>query len=191
MKQVVGIVLLAAVAGCSSSGSAGGGSGGAGGTSATSSGSCTSAAASKGCFGSCDACTVLTQAQVTAAVGVSVDAGDNAGDDHSCDWAHNDSSGIPDTQVSVDVNINTETFEKICHPTGALADAGISVTAAPGVGDDACFVQIQGLGSPDLTFLEGCWAYTISILATTSPPPADATIEADEKTLALDALPNL
>jgi hypothetical protein len=83
MKQLVGIVLLAAVVGCSSSGSAGGGSGGAGGASATSSGSCTSAAASKGCFGSCDACTVLTQAQVTAAAGVAIDAGSNSGDPHS------------------------------------------------------------------------------------------------------------
>jgi hypothetical protein len=92
--------------------------------------------------------------------------------------------------VSVDVNINVETFEGICHPKGTVPDGGISVTAAPGVGDDACFVQIEGLGSPDLTFLKGCWAYTISIFSTTNPPP-DATVEAAEKTLALDALPNL
>jgi hypothetical protein len=184
MHRRVIVLALAALAACSSSGGAGTADGGA------SASACTTAVANKGCFGTCDSCTLLTQAQASAGVDVALNAGDNGGDPHSCDWEHLDTSGIPDVQVIVQSNINARTFEDICHPRGVVVDAGITVTAVSGVGDDACYVQLQGLGGPDLNFLKGCWAYTISIAG-----PAgqfdDATIEADEKRLATIMLPAL
>ncbi len=146
--------------------------------------SCTTAVANKGCFGTCDSCTLLTQDQASAGVDVALNAGDNGGDPHSCDWEHLDTSGIPDVQVIVESNINAQTFERICHPANhGSNDAGITVTPLGGVGDDACYVQTQGLGGPDLTVLKGCWAYTISIGGPTAQFP-DTTIEMDEARLA-------
>jgi hypothetical protein len=171
-------VALAALAACSSGGGAGTADGGA------SASSCTTAVANKGCFGSCDSCTLLTQDQASAGVEVALNAGDNGGDPHSCDWEHLDASGVPDVQVIVQSNINATTFEDICHPRAhGSNDAGVTVTALPGVGDDACYVQLQGLGGPNLTFLKGCWAYTISIAGPTAQF-SDGTIELEEKRLA-------
>jgi len=129
---------------------------------------------------------------VSTAVGVTVGAPDGS-DPHNCDWSHDDTSGIPDLQVIVGANVNAMGFHDICHPK-ALPDAGLTVTAVSGVGDEACLVQLQGLGGPVLNFIEGCWAYSIAIegLATTGTTGlSDTTIEADEKALALAALPNL
>jgi hypothetical protein len=184
MRRRVIFVALTALAACSSGGGAGTADGGA------SASSCTSAVAHKGCFGTCDSCTLVTEDQASADVDVELNAGDNGGDPHSCDWAHLDTSGVPDVQVIVQSNINATTFEDICHPRAhGSNDAGITVTALTGVGDDACYLQIQGLG-PDLTFLKGCWAYTISIAGPTAQFD-DATIEADEKRLATIMLPAL
>jgi hypothetical protein len=178
-------VALAALAACS-----GGGGAGATADGGASAGSCTTALADKGCFGTCDSCTLLTQAQASGGVDVALNAGDNAGDPHSCDWEHLDTLGVPDVQVIVESNIDAKTFEDICHPRAVVADAGITVTAVSGVGDDACYVEGQGLGGPDLNVLEGCWAYTISIAGPTAQF-SDATMEADEKRLASLLLPAL
>jgi hypothetical protein len=150
----------------------------------TTAASCTAAVANKGCFGACDSCTLLTQDQASAGVDTALNAGDNAGDPHSCDWEHLDTSGVPDVQVIVESNINAQTFESICHPANhGPNDAGITVTPLGGVGDDACYVRLQGLGGPALTFLKGCWAYTISIAGSSSQFP-DAMVEMDEARLA-------
>ena len=179
------VVLLAACSG----GGAGSGDGGA----PTGGGTCTSANTNTGCFGSCNACTILTPAQVTAVVGAQiVDPGSGDGDPHTCDWLHNDATGIPDLQVIAYVNITAKGFEDSCHPRTIVADSGISVTPVSGVGDDACYIQLQGLGGPVLNFLKGCWSYSISVLGGAGGSPfSDAMIEADEKMLALDALPKL
>jgi hypothetical protein len=185
MHRPLIFVALAALTACSSGGGAGTPDGGA------STSACTTAVASKGCFGTCDSCTLLTQDQAGAGVDVTLNAGDNGGDPHSCDWEHLDTSGIPDVQVIVESNINAKTFDDICHPSNhGSNDAGITVTALSGVGDDACYVQLQGLGGPDLTVLKGCWAYTISIAGPTGQF-SDTTIEADEKRLASIMLPAL
>jgi hypothetical protein len=170
------MIVLAAVAlaACSSSGGSGAADGGAG--------FCTTANANKGCFGACDACTLLTQDQASAGLDVALNGGDNGGDPHSCDWEHLDATGVPDVQLIVESNVNATTFEGICHPAGS-ADAGITVTPVGGVGDDACYVQSQGLGGPDLTFRKGCWAYTLSIGGSSSQFP-DATMEMEEARLA-------
>jgi hypothetical protein len=180
-RRVIFLALVALAACSSGAGTADGGA---------SPSACTTAVASKGCFGTCDACTLLTQAQASAGVDVALNAGDNGGDPHSCDWEHLEASGVPDVQVIVQSNIDAKTFEGICHPRGVVVDAGITVTAVSGVGDDACYVQLQGLGGPDLTFLKGCWAYTISIAGPTGQF-SDATTEADEKRLASLMLPAL
>jgi hypothetical protein len=94
-------------------------------------------------------------------------------------------------QVLVYTNINDVGFQGTCHPSGMTA--GITVTPESGVGDAACSVQAQGV-APDLTFEKGCWAYEISIQGLAGQAPAGqsaATVLAQEKALALDALPNL
>lgn len=162
-------------------------SGGGAGTADGGAGSCTAAIANKGCFGTCDSCTLLTNDQANAGVDVALNAGDNGGDPHSCDWEHLDATGVPDVQLIVETNINATTFQGICHPAGAPDAEGLTITPVSDVGDDACFVQGQGLGGPDLTFRKGCWAYSLSIGGSPSQFP-DATIEADEKRLATNII---
>ncbi|HEX4404253.1 MAG TPA: hypothetical protein VH560_05460 [Polyangia bacterium] len=172
-------VALATLAACSGGGT----------SDATTAPSCTSAVTNKGCFGTCDSCSLLTSALASSGVDVALNAGDNGGNPRSCDWEHLDASGVPDVQVIVESNINAQTFEKLCHPANhGSNDAGIIVTPASGVGDDACYVQAQGLGGPALTFLKGCWAYTISIVGPSSQFP-DATVEMEEARIANFVVP--
>jgi hypothetical protein len=183
------VILVAAVIGCSSSsGSSGTAAGGGGGGTGGAGGGCPAGASPNACFGTCNPCTRLTDAQVNAAVGVTVSPGSQypdggGGDSHSCTWIQY----TPLVQVLLDSNVNADTFSKIC---GAPSGGGLTVTPVAGVGDSACYTQIQGLGGPILNFERGCWGYSLSISGPSAQFP-DATMEADEKTLALDALPNL
>jgi len=54
-------------------------------------------------------------------------------------------------------------------------------------------IPFGALGSFDLDFFKGCFGYFVSVAgpAGKSPPFPDATAQAYEKALALDAVPNL
>lgn len=179
MKRAIAITLV--VVGCSSS-SGGSGNTGTGGTS----GACM--ASPNACHDTCNPCTKLTQTQVAMAVGVAVGPGDNSSNSHQCHFEHDTSSGLPDLQVDFGSNIDAQTFADICAPVSGDASAGIVVTPVSGVGDGACYTSLPGLGGPILNFLRGCWSYSVAVADTTS---TDAAIEAEEKAIALDALPNL
>jgi hypothetical protein len=171
------------------SGASGGADGGGGG----SSGSC-SPISPHACSGECDSCGILTRAQVSAAVGASVAAGDNSGDPHSCDFIMSDSNGLPVIQVLVGSNVNAQTFDAICHAPSDPA-SGLKIVPVTGVGDDACYEVPTSMAGDlidpiILNFEKGCWAYSVTVTGP-SKEFSEATIEADEKKLALDAVPNL
>jgi hypothetical protein len=107
------------------------------------------------------------------------------GDPHTCIWTYK--AAAPSTDqltVYLSTNIDPPSFERTC---GGTPGPGRTLVPASGVGDTACYTLIaDGLGT-DLTFQKNCWAYELSISATgtlTSMFTQD-TIEADEKTLAL------
>ena len=179
MKRAIAVLLV--VVGCSS----GGGGNGVTGTGGTT-GACT--ASPGACYATCNPCTKLTQTQVAAAVGVAVGPGDNTSDSHQCHFEHDNSSGLPDLQVDFDSNMDAQTFADICAPVSADAGNGIVVTPVTGVGDRACYTSLAGLGGPILNFLRGCWSYSVAVTDSTA---TDATIETQERAIALDALPNL
>ncbi len=183
MKRAIerAVVVMLVVAGCSSSGG-GNGVTGTGGTS----GACT--VSPNACHDTCNPCTKLTQAQVTAAVGIAVGPGDNSSDSHQCHFEHDTTGGLPDLQVDFDSNMDAQTFADLCAPVSGDASVGIVVTPVTGIGDGACYNALPGLSAPILIFLKGCWSYSVAVTDSTS---TDATIESQEKAIALDALPNL
>jgi len=185
------IAALAVAVGCSSSGGSAGGTGGSGGAGVTgtggSGGACT--ASPNACHDACNPCTKLTQAEVTAAVGLMVGPGDNSNDSHACHFEHDDTGGSPTLQVDFTANMDAQTFADICHnEVAAATDAGFIITPISGVGDDACTTALPGLSQPILMFLKGCWSYSVAV---TSYGVSDTTIVSQEKAIALDAIPNL
>jgi hypothetical protein len=186
MRRICGIVAVVALSvACS------GGGGGAGGGAGVSGATCGTAVSPNACVDGCNPCTRLSDAQVTAVVGQPAQGKWN-GD--VCEWDFDDAQGNLSLGVSLGVNLNFSTFEDLCHP--AVVDGGVAtVTPVGGVGDDGCYLTTSAgaLGSFELDFLKGCWAYSVSIVGPIGqgPPFSDATVQADEKALALDAVPNL
>ncbi len=181
MRLIAGATLLAASAsGCGSGSGPGPG---------TSGGACTTFSPNA-CTDGCNPCSRLSDAQVAAVIGTSTVG---QWDSDACLWEYDDAQGYPLFEVSFLINSNYATFEDFCHPADPVGDP-YTVTPVSGVGDDACYLttSIGALGS-EIDFLKGCWAYSVSINgpAGQSPPFSDATVQIDEKTLALDAVPNL
>jgi hypothetical protein len=176
----------AAAVACSSGGGKSNGDAGPGG------GVCPTPVSSNACEDGCNPCTRLSDAQVAAVVGQSV-TGQWNGD--VCAWDFYDAQDNPSLEVELHVNTDYGTFELLCHPPGNAADSGIVITPVPGVGDDACYISTPSvaLGAFEIEFLKGCDAYAVSITgpAGQAPPFSQATAQAYEKALALDAVPNL
>jgi hypothetical protein len=175
------ILLTAIVVGCSSS--SGNGSGG-------SSGGACSPVSPHACFDTCNPCTHtgITTAQVAGVVNAPVveqDTSKNGG--RNCAFQQNDSIGAPLVQVAFDSDIDDATFKGICNGTPV---AGETITPVTGVGDAACSVTVTATSETELVFEKGCWAYQVSVQGPAAQFP-QSTIEADEKTLALDILPSL
>ena len=188
-------VIVAACSGSAASPTSGGG----GATPATSAPSAASAAPVGSPSGSAaassaagasvgDPCSLLTQAEVSAALGVSVGTGGPAqGESRGCGWQY-PPSGVPTEQAMVTIDVGTP-FPHLCGAPSNPA-AGITVIQVSGVGDGACYVTMAGLSAgTNLTFEKGGQAYSVSVILPYGTP--DATVEAANKTLALDAVPRL
>ncbi len=131
-----------------------------------------------------DPCSLLTSAQVSAVIGLTVGAGDSGGDTHSCDWSHPDSNGVPDEQVL----LNTNEDPGLCDE-GPSASLGITVTPVSGVGDQACMEQASGLQAGDnLTFYKNGLGFSIGVSGKTATVANETAMD---KALALDVLANL
>jgi hypothetical protein len=152
---------------------------------------CTVADEGNGCHDTSCPCTLLTQDQVSAAVGVMVGAPDNGtgkgGDPNNCVWTYQGSASTDKVTVYLTTNVDPPSFEATC---GGKPSNGVKTTAVSGVGDTACYTVIaEGIGT-DLNFQKNCWAYSISIAATGTLTSmfTNGTIEADEKTLAQEVV---
>jgi hypothetical protein len=196
--SIVALAFVFEACGSSSGGSTalkgdGGSTGKDGGTTGHDSGplsTCTVSDEGNGCNDTSCPCTLLTQDQVSAALGVTVGAPDNGtgkgGDPHSCVWTYQAAAPSTDkVTVYLTTNIDPPSFESTCDNK---ATNGLTITPVSGVGDVACYTIVADMLGTNLTFQKNCWAYTVSIAATgtlTSMFTND-TIEADEKTLAME-----
>lgn len=99
-----------------------------------------------------------TQAEAAAALGGSVDAGQQAAAGaSSCLWSANDPNK-PISADGVDVAITgVSTFDK-SHKSGP----GITVTPVPGLGDEAYFVDL-GPGFVNLQVRKGSTTFTVDV----------------------------
>jgi hypothetical protein len=148
------------------------------------SGSCTPSP--NACTGSCNPCTRLADAQVTSIMGVPVSPGtqytkEGGGDGHTCSWIQYSERGLPLVQVVLTANMTSPD----CN---VKSGGGITIAPVTGVGDEACYSHMQGMGPALLSFRKGCSAYSFAVSA---PKLDEPTIEAKEKSLALAVLPNL
>ena len=151
---------------------------------------CTVSTEGDGCHDTSCPCTLLTADQINAALGVMVGAPDDGtgmgGDPHTCIWTYKAAAPSTDkVTVYLTTNVDPPAFESAC---GLKASMGVVITPTSGVGDTACYTVIaEGLGT-DLNFQKNCWGYDISISATGALKSmfTNDTIEADEKTLALE-----
>jgi hypothetical protein len=194
---VLGVVVI--LVGCSASssttGTSPGGSAGVSGSAAPAAsagavGSPSGSAAASSAAGASvsDPCSLLTQAEVSAALGVSVGTGGPAqGESHGCGWQY-PPSGVPTEQAMITIDVGTP-FAHLCGAPSNAA-AGITVVQVSGVGDGACYVTMAGLSAgTNLTFEKGGQSYSVSVILPYGTP--DATVEAANKTLALDAVARL
>ena len=131
---------------------------------------------------SSDACSLLTQAQVSSVLGVPVEAGKRIipSSTQMCGWSEH---GGP-TVISKRVLLTLSTPEKFAR--GKTPFQGITKVPVSGIGNDAYFVTASGLGTT-LNVLKGNSAFAVSVKG---QPSADKVKEF-EKTLAQDVLSRL
>lgn len=133
-----------------------------------------------------DACSLLTQAQVSAVLGVSVGAGEHLTGSLLCGWSQPGDTNHSGKRVVLD-NFG---------PIGSLTPAdrftngktpvkGISKTPVSGVGDDAYYITTPGLGT-GLNVKKGSSVIQVRVYGF-----SQGQIEAMEKALAQDALAKL
>lgn len=135
-----------------------------------------------------DACALLTQDQVKAALGVAVGAGQHIMENHPtmCGWE------VPGEKSMNRKRLVVSIYGQMGHMTPAdrfnnvkKPMEGITKTPVSGVGDDAVSVTTPGFGT-GLIFKKG--ASVIDVRAYGFP---DAELKAKEKTLALDVIAKL
>ncbi|HYK94400.1 MAG TPA: hypothetical protein VE011_00815 [Candidatus Dormibacteraeota bacterium] len=130
-----------------------------------------------------DPCTLLTQAEVSAAVGQSVGAGTRDIDPNECDFQY-PPDAVPTIQASITIEKGS-TFADLCGPGDSAL--GLTVTTIGGVGDGACFEQVGSINAgTNLTFSKGGGVFTVAV-AFGANGSYDKVLAAD-KALALDAI---
>jgi hypothetical protein len=129
-----------------------------------------------------DACSLLTQAQISAELGVPVEAGEHvvASAPGLCGWAPPGGPTINGRKVVLSLK-TTEAFN-----IGKTPIKGIIKTPVSGIGDDAYYTTASGLGT-NLSVRKGDVAFNIALHGDF---PVDR-IKAKEKTLALQILSKL
>ena len=126
-----------------------------------------------------DACSLLTQAQVKAALGVTVGAGQGSG--KLCQWQG--PAAKPGTRQMLVVSIqDAKAFDFAKKPS---TSATLVKTAVPGVGDDAVFNTI-GVVTTTLTVKKGDAYFEVHVYGFSN----DET-KTMEKTLALEIVQKL
>jgi hypothetical protein len=137
-----------------------------------------------------DACSLLTAAQVSQALGVAVSAAKQTGQ-FDCEWSEPGANVVRGKRVLLHIlgPVGTltpvEQFTTIKMP---LPVKGITKTPLSGVGDDAVY-GITGASAPELTVKKGNSVFQIRIQG--FPRNQINEIEAKEKVLAQDVLAKL
>jgi len=128
-----------------------------------------------------DACSLLTQARVSAVLGVAVGAGERVvpSSPLMCGWAQ---PGGP-TATSKKVVVAIITVDQFTHEKSPLP--GIAETSESGIGDEAHYMTTPGFGT-GLSVKKGNYAFKVRVYGY----PLDQ-IKAMEKTLAQDILAKL
>jgi hypothetical protein len=130
-----------------------------------------------------DPCSLLTQAEVSTAIGVAAGPGTTAADPRQCTWLPA-APGPPGVQASVTVNAAT-TIAQLCTATSTSGSTPVS-----GVGDAACFAGVGGTGiATYMAVQKGPQIFTVAVVLPTGTPLP--TIQDTEKTLALAIVPRL
>lgn len=128
-----------------------------------------------------NACSLLTSAQVSDAVGTAVDAGTPLFASHpkDCQWR----------STAARTNIRVQLFLKDAQALtyAKIPISGKIVTGASGVGDDAVYTTFQGTASV-MTVKKGDVVFDVHVLSYGMP---DDKVKAIEKTLALKILAKL
>lgn len=132
-----------------------------------------------------DPCSLLTQAEVSAAIGQQVGPGSSVDDSKSCDWPY-PASGEPTGQATI--GLEDGALSDMC---GSIANGlGVTVTQVSGVGDGACFIEFSGFhAGTHLTF--GLGGQTFSTGVMLGPDATSDQLLAADKALALAVLAHL
>lgn len=130
-----------------------------------------------------DACSLLTQAQVGAVLGVSVGAGKLIAvtNPRMCGWSVPGSPNLSGKKVVLTISTMT------AFTQGKTPIPGITKTPVSGIGDDAYYVTASGLGTT-LNVRKESAAFSISVKGSGF---SVEQIKAMEKTLAKEVLTNL
>ncbi len=129
-----------------------------------------------------DACSMLTQAQVSAVLGVAVQPGRHivASAPHLCGWAPSGGPSAGGKKLTVAFK-TIQAFE-----IGKTPIQGITKTPVSGIGDDAYYATAKGMGTT-LSVRKGNVAFDLELY---SNAPV-AQVKASEKDLALQILKKL
>jgi hypothetical protein len=132
-----------------------------------------------------DACSLLTQAQVSGVLGIPVEAGQHLIPSNTsiCGWGKQGPGG---KRVVVSIYTQMGSRTPVDRFNAAKTPVkGITKTAVSGVGDDAVSATTPGFGT-GLIFRKGASAFDVRVYG--FPPDQ---INAKEKTLALDLIAKL
>jgi hypothetical protein len=99
-----------------------------------------------------DPCALLTQADVSAALGKQFGPGSSADNPDSCVFQY---PAEGQSQIDAGINFAQGSLADICNDPGASA-LGLSIETVSGIGDGACFVHVGKLrAGSSLTFAKG------------------------------------
>jgi hypothetical protein len=129
-----------------------------------------------------DACSLLTQAQVSSALGTSVGAGQQLGASSLCGWGK---MGGKRVVLSIYTQMGSMTPIERYNNAKNTPVKGIIKTPVSGIGDDALYMTTPGLGT-GLFFRKGSAAFDLRVYGF----PLDQ-IKEKEKPLALDIIGKL
>jgi ABC-type Fe3+-hydroxamate transport system substrate-binding protein len=184
-KLIAAMPLMAALAlaACSSTGGGAAPTSAAGGAGGGASAAGGNAGGGGGGSAPSDPCALITQAEVSAAVGKQVGAGSNATDSHACEWDYPNSDS---PEVMAGITIEDGDLASFCGKPSDPA-LGLVIEQVQGVGDGACFTYVTTttLGS-NFTFSKNGHVYSTNAYFGGGTPIA--TVEAAAKALALAAL---
>jgi hypothetical protein len=134
-----------------------------------------------------DPCTLLTQAEVSAAIGKQFGPGSSADNRSSCEFPY---PAEGEAEIQVGIEFMDGKLDDYCKDVAGASAVGMTIEPVDGIGDGACFIHVGSLqvGS-SLTFAKDGRVFETFALLGSGTPISD--IKAADTTLAQDALAHL